>query len=172
MYAYNLSAPTNDNQVVAKIDHSISNANKLSVRYFWDDYFNVTNYAVPSFNGTLDWVTQNVALNDTHIFTPSLVNTATLTVARNNFFRSPEVTSPANWKALGCQTTCVPLAPPNIATDWILGINGGLGLGIATNYMSHMMNYHYVDPCPGPRVTTYSVRRRYRQSAEERPREL
>ena len=52
VYTYNLSPPTNDNQVVAKIDHSISNANKLSVRYFWDDYFNCTNYSLPSFNGT------------------------------------------------------------------------------------------------------------------------
>jgi hypothetical protein len=144
VYAYNLSAPTNDNQAVAKIDHSISNANKLSVRYFWDDYFNITNYAVPSFNGTLDWVTHNVAVNDTHVFTPSLVNAATVTVARNNFFRVPQVSNPANWSALGCKS-CVPLAPPNIPTDWILGINGGLGLSIATNYTSYMMNYHFVD---------------------------
>jgi hypothetical protein len=145
VYTYNLSLPTNDNQVVAKIDHSISNANKLSIRYFWDDDFNVTNYAVPAFNGTNDWVTHNVTLNDTHIFTPSLINAAALTVARNNFYRAPEVTSPANWTALGCTSTCVPLAPPNVPTDWILGINGGLGLGIATNYLSHMMNYQFID---------------------------
>jgi hypothetical protein len=145
IYAYNLSVPTNDNQVVAKIDHSFSNANKLSVRYFWDDYFNVTNYSLPAFNGTLDWVTHNGTVNDTHIFTPSLINVATLTVARNIFYRSPEVTTPANWGALGCTPTCVPLAPPNIPTDWILGISGGLGLSIATNYRSFMMNYQFVD---------------------------
>jgi hypothetical protein len=145
IYAYNLSVPTNDNQVVAKIDHSFSSANKLSVRYFWDDYFNVTNYSLPDFNGTLDWVTHNFTVNDTHIFTPSLINVATLTVARNVFYRSPEVTSPANWGALGCTPTCVPLAPPNIPTDWILGISGGLGLSIATNYRSFMMNYQFID---------------------------
>ena len=145
IYTYNLSLPTNDNQVVAKIDHSISNANKLSVRYFWDDYFTVLNYSLPAFNGTNDWVTHNVAINDTEIFTPTLVNAATLIVARNVFYRSPEVTTPANWAALGCTPTCVPLAPPNIPTDWILGISGGLGLGIATNYRSFMMNYQFVD---------------------------
>ena len=145
VYTYNLSVPTNDNQLVVKLDHSISNANKFSVRYFWDDYFNITNYAVPAFNGTLDWVTHNVAVNDTHIFTPSLVNAATLTVARNVFYRSPQVTNPANWTALGCTPTCVPLAPSNIPTDWILNISGGLGLGIATNYRSFMMNYQFVD---------------------------
>jgi hypothetical protein len=145
IYAYNLSVPTNDNQVVAKIDHSFSSANKLSVRYFWDDYFNVTNYSLPAFNGSLDWVTHNFTVNDTHIFTPSLINVATLTVARNIFYRSPEVTTPANWGALGCTPTCVPLAPPNIPTDWILGISGGLGLSIATNYRSFMMNYQFID---------------------------
>ena len=145
IYSYNLSVPTNDNQVVVKIDHSFSNANKFSVRYFWDDYFNITNYAVPDFNGTLDWVTYNLGVNDTHIFTPSLINVATLTVARNIFYRSPEVTSPANWASLGCTATCVPLAPSSIPTDWIVGISGGLGLSIATNYRSFMMNYQFID---------------------------
>ncbi len=145
IYTYNLSVPTNDNQVVAKIDHSFSNANKFSIRYFWDDNFNVANYSVPAFNGTLDWVTYNFAVNDTHIFSPTLINAATLIVARNVFYRSPEVTSPANWAALGCTPTCVPLAPPNIPTDWILGISGGLGLSIATNYRSFMMNYQFID---------------------------
>lgn len=145
VYTYNLSVPTNDNQIVVKIDHSISQSNRLSVRYFWDDSNTVANYAVPAFNGTNDWVTHNVALNDMHLFTPSLVNAATLIVARNNFFRAPQVTNPANWSDLGCKATCVPLAPPNIPTDWILGINNGLGLGIATNYLSYMMNYQFVD---------------------------
>jgi Carboxypeptidase regulatory-like domain len=145
VYAYNLAVPTNDNQVVAKIDHSFSSANKLSFRYFWDDNFNVTNFSLPAFNGTLDWVTHNFTLSDTHIFTPALINSATLTVARNVFYRSPEVTSPANWAALGCTPTCIPLAPPNIPTDWILGISGGLGLAIATNYRSFMMNYQFID---------------------------
>jgi hypothetical protein len=145
IYAYNLSVPTNDNQVVTRFDHSFSNNDKLSFRYFWDDNFNIANYSLPSFNGTLDWVTYNYTLNETHIFTPSLINTATLTVARNVFYRSPEVTTPANWAALGCTPTCVPLAPPNIPTDWILGISGGLGLSIATNYRSFMMNYQFID---------------------------
>jgi hypothetical protein len=145
VFAYNLSVPTNDNQVVAKIDHSISNANKINVRYFWDDYFTISNFALPAFNGTLNWVTHNVALNDTHVFTPTLVNAATVTVARNNFFRVPQATNPGTWKDLGCASTCVPLAPPSVPTDWILGVNGGLGLAIATNYTSHMMNYHFVD---------------------------
>jgi hypothetical protein len=145
VFAYNLSVPTNDDQVVVKFDHSFSNANKFSFRYFWDNYSNVTNFALPAFNGTLNWITYNFSANDTHVFTPSLVNTANLTVARNNFFRSPQATKPANWSELGCKLTCVPLAPPDIPTDWILGISGGLGLAIATDYNSYMMNYQFLD---------------------------
>jgi hypothetical protein len=145
IYTFNLSVPTNDNQVVTKIDHSFSNANKLSVRYFWDDNFNLTNYTVPAFNGTNNWVTHNVSLNDTHTFTPTLINAATLTVARNAFYRVPQATNPASWADLGCKPTCQPLAPSSVPTDWILSVNNGLGLAIATNYNSYMMNYQFVD---------------------------
>jgi hypothetical protein len=144
IYTFNLSLPTNDNQVVTRVDHAFSDKNKLNGRYFWDDNFNLTNYAVPAFNGSNNWITHNVTLNDTHIFTPSLVNSANLTVARNNFIRAPQRSNPATWADLGCKS-CVPLAPPDIPTDWIVGINNGLGLGIATNYLSHMMNYQFLD---------------------------
>lgn len=144
IYTYNLSLPTKDNQVVAKIDHSFSNSDKLSVRYFWDDYFTELNYSLPAFNGQNDWVTHNITLNETHIFSPTIVNAATLMVARNNFIRDPLATDPKNWAALGC-VSCVPLAPANIPTDWILSISNGTGVGIATNYLSHMMNYQFID---------------------------
>ncbi len=145
IYTYNISLPTNDNQVVAKVDHSFSTANKLSVRYFWDDSYTVLNYAVPAFNGQNDWVTHNLTINDTHLFSPTLVNAATLMVARNNFIRDPLVTSQKNWADLGCVATCVPLAPPSIPTDWILSVSNGVGIAIATNYLSHMMNYQFID---------------------------
>jgi len=144
IYGYNISLPTNDNQVVAKVDHSFSSANKFSARYFWDDSYTVLNYAVPTFNGQNDWVTHNLTLNDTHIFSPTLVNAATVMVARNVFIRDPLVTNPKTWQALGC-VSCVPLAPPSIPTDWLLGVSNGLSLAIATNYLSHMMNYQFID---------------------------
>ena len=145
IYLYNIGLPTNDNQVTAKVDHSFSNANKLSVRYFWDDSYTVINYALPAFNGQNDWVTHNLAVNDTHIFSPTLINAATLIVARNIFIRDPEPTTPRNWQALGCVSTCVGLAPASIPTDWILSVSNGAGVAIATNYFSHMMNYQFID---------------------------
>jgi hypothetical protein len=144
IYSYNLSVPTNDNQVVTKIDHSFSNANKFSIRYFWDDTFNVQNTVVPAFNSQNNWVTHNGTVNDTHIFTPRLVNVATVTVARNTFIRSPLVTNPADFAALGCQS-CIPLSPPSVPTDWAVSVAGGIGLRVPRNYFSYMMNYQFVD---------------------------
>jgi hypothetical protein len=144
VYSYNLSVPTNDNQVVGKVDHSFSNANRFYLRYFWDDTFNVQNTVLPAFNSQNDWVTHNGTISDTHIFSPRLVNVATATVARNTFIRSPVVTNPANFAALGC-LSCVPLSPPSVPTDWAVSIAGGLGLRIPTNFFSYMMNYQFVD---------------------------
>src|SRR3982750_2998844 len=92
VYAFNLSVPTNDSQVVARLDHSFSNADKINFRYFWDDSFNVQNAGLPAFNSENDWPTHNGTINETHIFTPALVNAATLTIARNTFIRGPQVT--------------------------------------------------------------------------------
>jgi hypothetical protein len=144
IYSYNLSVPTNDDQLVAKVDHSISNANKLSVRYFWDDTLNIQNTVVPAFNSQNEWITYNGTINDTHIFTPHLVNVATATVARNTFIRGPIVTNPANFAALGCKS-CVPLSPPGVPTDWAVSVAGGIGLRVPTNYFSYMMNYQFLD---------------------------
>ena len=144
IYTYNLSVPTNDNQVVTKVDHSFSNANRIFVRYFWDDTYNVQNTVLPAFNSQNDWVTHNGTINDTHIFSPSLVNSAVLTIARNTFIRGPEVTDPANFAALGCQS-CVALSPPGVPTDWAVAVNNGIGLRVPTNYFSYMMNYQFVD---------------------------
>ena len=144
IYAFNLSVPTRDNQAVAKLDHSFSSANKLSLRYFWDDSYNVQNAGLPAFNSQNDWPTHNGTINDTHIFTPALINAATFTMARNTFIRGPQVTDPVNFAALGCKS-CVPLSPPSVPTDWAVSITNGLGLRVPTNYFSYMMNYQFID---------------------------
>ncbi|MBV9305825.1 MAG: TonB-dependent receptor, partial [Acidobacteriaceae bacterium] len=144
IYSFNLSVPTKDNQVVARLDHSFSNADKINFRYFWDDSFNVQNAGLPAFNSENDWPTHNGTINETHIFTPTLFNAATLTIARNTFIRGPQVTDPPNFAALGCKS-CVPLSPPNVPTDWSVSISNGLGLRVPTNYFSYMMNYQFID---------------------------
>ncbi len=144
IYSFNLSLPTRENQVIARVDQSLSTADKLSARYFFDDSFNAQNAGLPAFNSNNDWPTHNGTLNETHVFTPALVNLATFMVARNTFIRAPQITSPANWSDLGC-SSCVPLAPPSVPTDWAVAVTNGLQLRVPTNFRSYMMNYQFID---------------------------
>ena len=144
IYSYNESLPTNEAQVTAKVDHSFSNNDKLSVRFFWDDSFTQLNALLPQMNSGNDWPTENGTINETHIFRPTLVNAATLTIARNTFIRAPLVTNPPDWAALGCKS-CVSLAPPSVPTDWALFVTNGVQLRVPTNFLSYMMNYQFID---------------------------
>ncbi len=94
------SAPTdslNRDQGVLKIDHRFSNANNLSVSYFTERAtenapFGFGGPTIPGF-GELDFTTyHNVALHDTHTFSPNLVNQAVAAFHRRD---QPAVT-PAN----------------------------------------------------------------------------
>jgi hypothetical protein len=144
IYAYNLGLPTRDNQVVARVDQSIASSDKVSFRYFFDDSFNAQSAGLPAFNSNNDWPTQNGAINETHVFSPGLLNLATFMVARNTFIRAPQLTSPLNWAGLGC-AGCIPLAPPTIPTDWAVAVANGLSLRVPTNFRSFMMNYQFID---------------------------
>jgi hypothetical protein len=57
VYAFNLGLPTRENQVIAKLDQSVSSNDKLSIRYFFDDSFNAQNAGLPAFNSNNDWPT-------------------------------------------------------------------------------------------------------------------
>ncbi|MGA7341325.1 MAG: carboxypeptidase regulatory-like domain-containing protein [Terracidiphilus sp.] len=144
IYSYNLALPTRDNQVIARMDESLSAADKFNLRYFFDDSFNEQSAGLPAFNSNNDWPTHNGTINETHIFSPSLVNLATFMVARNTFIRGPQVTSPANWAALGCQS-CQNIAPANVPTDWAISAANGMSIRVPTNFRSYMMNYQFVD---------------------------
>src|SRR5215831_19189625 len=144
LLSFNKPLATNEAQVTAKLDHSLSGKDKLSIRYFWDDSYTELNAGLPQMNSGNDWPTHNGTINETHIVTPNLVNAATLTIARNTFIRGPLKTDPATWADLGCKS-CVSLAPPSIPTDWSISINNGIGLRVPTNFLSYMMNYQFID---------------------------
>ncbi len=151
IYAFNLGLPTRENQLIAKLDHSLTTSDKLSFRYFFDDSFNAQNAGLPAFNSNNDWPTHNGTINETHVFSPGVLNLATFMIARNTFIRSPQLTSPLNWAGLGC-IGCIPLAPPSIPTDWAVSVTNGLSLRIPTNFRSFMMNYQFLD------TVSYSVK--------------
>ena len=144
IYAYNLALPTRDNQVIARLDGTISSVDKFNLRYFFDDSFNAQSAGLPAFNSNNDWPTHNGTINESHVFSPALVNLATFMVARNTFIRGPQVTNPANWTALGCQS-CTNIAPSGVPTDWAIAAANGMSIRVPTNFQSYMMNYQVLD---------------------------
>jgi carboxypeptidase family protein len=144
IYSYNLGLPTRENQVIARADETLSSDDKFNVRYFFDDSFNAQSAGLPSFNSNNDWPTHNGTLNETHVFSSRLVNLATVMVARNTFIRGPQVTTPANWAGLGCQS-CVNIAPADVPTDWAISATNGMSIRVPTNFRSYMMNYQVLD---------------------------
>lgn len=144
-FGYNLSIPTDDDQFVVRIDHALSNNNKLNGRFFYDNFSRQQNEALLDFNSENRWRTKNFTLNDQHVFSPKLINTATLTFARNPFVRSPLPSKGAkNWAELGC-VSCRQLAPDSEPTDWAVSINRGFGVRVSTAFQSYMTNWHVVD---------------------------
>ncbi len=142
-FSYNLSLPTEEDQYTLKLDHAFSDNNRASLRYFYSDYRVNFNHSLPAFNSNNNWSTHNITLTDSHVFSPTIVNNATYTVARNTFIRSPLPTEgAADWGALGC-TSCVPLAVN--PADWAIAIQNGLNLRVNTAFFSYMMNYQFVD---------------------------
>ncbi len=145
IFAYNVSLPTEEDQVTIKFDHSLSDKQKLNFRMFFDDFRRNQNNGLLLFNSQNNWVTYNSTLNHSYVFSPNLVNTATATVARNTFVRAPLATEPAlDWAALGCKS-CISLSPPGVPTDWAISISNGLGVRVDTNFQSYMMNYQFID---------------------------
>ena len=102
-------------QYLAKIDHRISGANQLSGRYFYNqDNFQRTFTAPTGFFASNLFRNQSVAISDTHIFSPTL--TATVTVSAGRFARTQIPVAPGlqSLQALGQAVplgTVVPIVP-------------------------------------------------------------
>src|SRR5215467_620499 len=59
LLSFNKPLATNEAQVTAKLDHSLSGKDKLSIRYFWDDSYTELNAGLPQMNSGNDWPTHN-----------------------------------------------------------------------------------------------------------------
>lgn len=85
-----VSRPSDTNQVLARVDHVVSDANRLNVRYFLDRAVALNNFAAgssfPDYTPQANEQRQQVlTLEDTHTFTPTLLNTVRLNYTRFNY---------------------------------------------------------------------------------------
>ncbi len=89
---YTLPQPQNFDEVTARVDHNFSLNDHLAARYFFDRFHNqgfldLKNYPAQSSNATID--SHNWMLNETHLFTPTLLNDFRASVARETSSRGP-----------------------------------------------------------------------------------
>ena len=95
----------NENEIVYRVDHSISSQDHLTFRGTWnhlynDGYYNPTNLA--SLAGYSNLAAQDYLLHETHIFRPNLLNEARFSYGREFVNRGPEPGAPG-FPALGVQ---------------------------------------------------------------------
>lgn len=84
---YRVPVQLDDDQYMLRLDHKFSENNNLFGRYWYSKaaqpaYLDSTNYLASSFGRT--WVNKIIALNDTHVFSPRVVNNTVFTFNQTN----------------------------------------------------------------------------------------
>jgi len=89
---YQQPVAQNFDEMMARVDHNIGESDHLSGRYFFDRFYNagfldLKNYLSNSSFTTID--SHNAMVNETHVFTPALLNDFRASVAREVSNRGP-----------------------------------------------------------------------------------
>ena len=118
LYTFASQTATTDDQVVAKVDHSLSANNQLSGRLIWERNNTnqvVTNTTLPGFLALIQYRNWNVAINDIHTFSPHVVNQ--FTFGFNDITREQLPILPANKSWVDFGSGFIRSAPGPIAYD-------------------------------------------------------
>ncbi len=91
-----------DDQFVAKVDHSLSSSNQLSIRLLHNsnDSRQVTGN-LPGFLASIQYVNWNLVASDTHIFSPEMINSFTFSLHDIDRRQLPIVPGNRTWTDFG-----------------------------------------------------------------------
>jgi hypothetical protein len=124
---YSSPVHQNFNETLGRVDHIISNADRMSVRYFYDRFTNAPVYTATNILSYADGsriVAQNILAQETHIFSPALLNDFRAGFSRDAATRGPADDVP-NVRAFG---VTIPYQPP--ANDiQLVNVNGFFKFG-------------------------------------------
>ena len=128
-----------DDQLSARIDHNFTPKDRLTLRYFYDDFrFQEATSPFPDIYGSDAFHNQNGLVSETHIFNPNLILVGTFGYTRVPRSRSANL--PATMLGLGAN---VPLATPNAPSELNVGINGYANLVSGTPIQIRPETYEY-----------------------------
>ncbi len=149
---YTFNAPVADNfddinedQYLARIDHNFSANNLLFGRYFYnqDLYSGIGaggTGAPPGLPHQKYFRNQNVALDYTHTFSQTLINTAVLGFTRVGHHRGPTLS--LGWGAFGGPATT---ATTGVPSDLYTTISGSINAGGDGTFVQNRQTWQYTD---------------------------
>lgn len=121
-HIFNAPETSNSNQVIARGDHSFSPRQRLSTRFFNDRSRNTLTAGLPILQSDSRFNTYNLMVNHTWTLSPSLLNSAQLTISRVDLARGPQpLLDGLNYEKLGVRA---PSDTPSFPTNWRGQVNG------------------------------------------------
>src|ERR1051325_11585209 len=132
----------NFNEEVVKLDHSISAADRLSGRYYRDQFHNVGIFNpanILTYSDQADILSQNALIEETHLFSAALLNDFKLNWARENSVRGPLSNVP-NLNDFGVNI----YQPPQKAIEGVT-VSGFFNFGDNAQARFTRMNYTLTD---------------------------
>jgi hypothetical protein len=97
-------SPNQENSGIIRIDHRINSRDSAYARYSIDDGFSTSALNALAQSITIQSRIQNLALEETHIFSPTMLNEAQLGFNRNTFVQAQQTGSPYNFAITGFTT--------------------------------------------------------------------
>src|SRR5579884_672832 len=130
-YSASAPAPINDDQGILKIDHQLTQSNKLSGSMFLDRSNSIVPFQgssqLPNYaTTTASYEQNNVGVNDDWILSPALINQARFSYTLNDYATASQVHT--SWSDFGSQVTlgALPARPPQLYVNgyWQAGTFG------------------------------------------------
>lgn len=133
LFTYLSKATTHEDYAQGRIDQNISNIDTLFGRYTYDNTNEIYPKVFPLFDFGLVERQQYFTLSENHIFSPAVLNTASLSFSRSHILDStPSPSNPSTAKLSGPQFACVTgqtICPINVSA--IANFSGSSAAGIA-----------------------------------------
>jgi hypothetical protein len=111
-------SPNQENSGVVRIDHRFNGRDSAYARYSIDDGFSTSALNALAQSITIQSRIQNLALEESHIFSPSLLNEAQLGFNRNTFIQNQQTGSPYNFSITNFTTLSENYSKTQIPTSF------------------------------------------------------
>jgi hypothetical protein len=111
-------SPNQENSGVVRIDHRFNGRDSAYARYSIDDGFSTSALNALAQSITIQSRIQNLALEESHIFSPTLLNEAQLGFNRNTFIQNQQTGSPYNFSITNFTTLSKNYSKTQIPTSF------------------------------------------------------